>query len=113
MLKWIIEGAEKVIGMNFKVSLPKRVKEAVEAYREDNDWMGHFLEECCERDDSYTEKSGELYQRYREYAAQNGEFTRNKGDFYSALENAGFRKRKTKTGTLVYGLRLMEGQDFL
>ena len=113
VLKWIIEGAEKVVGMNFKVSLPKRVKEAVEAYREDNDWMGHFLEECCERDDSYTEKSGELYQRYREYAAQNGEFTRNKGDFYSALENAGFRKRKTKTGTLVYGLRLMEGQDFL
>ena len=56
---------------------------------------------------------GELYQKYREYAANNGEFTRQNGDFNSALENAGFSKRKTKKGAFFYGLKLKEGQDFL
>lgn len=62
---------------------------------------------------AFTEKSGELYQKYREYAANNGEFTRQNGDFNSALENAGFSKRKTKKGAFFYGLKLKEGQDFL
>lgn len=113
ILKWMIEGAKKAIRMNFKTPLPECVMEAIEAYREDNDWLGHFINERCDVDASYTEKSGELYQRYREYAAQNGEFTRSNGDFYTALENAGYRKRKTNKGAFVYGMKLKEGQDFL
>ena len=75
--------------------------------------LGHFLEECCDMDASYTEKSGELYQRYREYSIQNGEFTRQIGDFVAALENAGYNRRKTKAGKFFYGLKLKDGQDFL
>ena len=113
ILKWIIEGAKKAIDADFKTGLPQVVKDAIRAYREDNDWLGHFIEEHCEVDASYTEKSGELYQRYREYAVQNGEFTRCKADFYTALENAGFTKHRSKSGVMVYGLKLLEGQDFL
>ena len=113
ILKWVIEGAKKAIDANFKTTLPRCVQEAIKAYREENDWLGHFIEECCDVDPSFTEKSGELYQKYREYAANNGEFTRQNGDFNSALENAGFSKRKTKKGAFFYGLKLKEGQDFL
>lgn len=113
ILKWVIEGAKKAIDANFKTALPKCVQEAIKAYREENDWLGHFIEECCDVDPSYTEKSGELYQKYREYAVSNGEFTRQNGDFNSALENAEFSKRKTKKGAFFYGLKLKEGQDFL
>ena len=113
ILKWVIEGAKKAIDANFKTVLPKCVQEAIKAYREENDWLGHFIEECCDVDPAFTEKSGELYQKYREYAANNGEFTRQNGDFNSALENAGFSKRKTKKGAFFYGLKLKEGQDFL
>ena len=112
ILKWVIEGAMKAINANFKTVLPKCVRDAIEAYREENDWLGHFITECCEVDASYTEKSGELYQKYREFAAQNGEFTRQNGDFNAALENAGFVKRKTNKGAFFYGLRLKAGQDF-
>ena len=66
--------------------------------QEENDGWDIFIEECCDVDPSYTEKSGELYQKYREYTANNGEFTRQNGDFNSALENAGFSKRKDKKG---------------
>ena len=113
ILKWIIEGAKKAIDADFKTELPQVVKDAIQAYREDNDWLGHFIEERCDVDVSYTEKSGELYQRYREYAVQNGEYTRQVGDFISALENAGFARKKTKNGKFFYGLKLKEGQDFL
>lgn len=98
---------------NFKTTFPRCVQEAIKAYREENDWLGHFIEECCDVAPSYLEKSGALYQKYREYAANNGEFTRQNGDFNSALENAGFSKRKTKKGAFFYGLKLKEGQDFL
>ncbi|MBR1711148.1 MAG: primase C-terminal domain-containing protein, partial [Clostridia bacterium] len=113
IMSWIIEGAKKAYDMDFKVPLPKVVEEAIEAYREDNDWLGHFLADCCDIDKAASEKSGELYQAYRAYCLQNGEFTRSTTDFYSSIEKAGFPKKKVKTGSFVYGLKLKEGQDFL
>ena len=111
-LKWLIEGAKKVIAANYQIEAPDCVKAAIGSYREDNDWMGTFLSECCEIDKSYTEKSGDLYQEYRNYCAQNGEFTRSTTDFYTALEQAGFSRKRAKTGVIVYGLRLIL-DDFL
>jgi len=113
IMKWIIEGAEAAVKAGFKAKEPECVKKAVQAYREENDWLGHFLAECCEVDSSYTEKSGELYQQYRAYCIQNGEYIRSTTDFYSAVEKNGFAKRKTSAGILVMGLRLKTGQDFL
>lgn len=113
VVSWIIEGAQKVIKNNFKTNQPKVVKDAIESYHEDNDWMGQFLEACCDLDPSLIEKSGELYQVYRAYCLQNGEYTRSTTDFYSALEKAGFNRVKKKDGVKVYGLSLKDGQDFL
>ena len=113
IMKWIIEGAEKVSKSDHKVDDPKCVKDAVAAYREDNDWLGHFLTDCCDVGDGLTEKSGEFYQQYRAYCIQSGEYTRSTTDFYAAVEKAGFVRRKGMNGTLVYGLKLKTGQDFL
>jgi P4 family phage/plasmid primase-like protien len=113
ILSWIIEGAKKAIDANFKTTLPKCVSEAIQSYREDNDWLGHFLSECCEADPTYTEKSGEIYQQYRAYCIQNGEYTRSTTDFYSAMEKAGFERKKSKKGIIVRGLQLKTGSDFL
>lgn len=113
IMKWIIEGAESAIRKGFKIDEPQAVRDAVEKYREDNDWLGQFLEEHCDIDPSFTEKSGKLYQQYRVICMQSGEYIRSTTDFYGNLEKAGFARRKTKKGILVYGLRLKEGQDFL
>ena len=113
IMKWIIEGAEKVSKADHKVDDPKCVKDAVASYREDNDWLGHFLADCCDIGDGLTEKSGEFYQQYRAYCIQSGEYTRSTTDFYSAVEKAGFVRRKGMKGTLVYGLSLKSGQDFV
>lgn len=111
VLSWIIEGAKKVIERNFKLSIPQCVSDAIAHYRENNDWLSMFIEDCCEVDPSYTQKSGELYQEYRAYCARTGEYTRSTTDFYTGLDTAGFEKRKSKKGIMVYGIRLKS--DFM
>ena len=113
VLAWIIEGAQKAIAQNYKISTPKCVEDAIEAYREDNNWLGHFIDECCDVDSANTEKSGELYQQYRAYCQQTGEYPRSTTDFASALEKAGFEKHKTNAGIIVRGLKLKVGTEFL
>lgn len=111
IMAWIIEGAKKAISRNFHIPAPVCVEDAIKSYREDNDWLGHFLGECCEVDKAYREKSGELYQEYRSYCMRTGEYARSTADFYNALELAGFSRRKSKAGMIVYGLRLKEENE--
>ncbi|HGI4657231.1 TPA: phage/plasmid primase, P4 family [Streptococcus agalactiae] len=114
IMSWIIEGAEKAIKANFKTKVPAAVVNSVKAYREANDWLGHFLSECCEVGDKLSEKSGELYSRYRAYCVQNMEYTRSTTDFYAALAQAGFERKRTNKGNFIMGLKLADdGDDFL
>jgi len=114
IMSWIIEGAEKAIKANFKTNVPTAVSSSVKAYREANDWLGHFLGDCCQVGDQLSEKSGELYSQYRAYCAKNMEYTRSTTDFYSALEQAGFKRKRTSKGNHILGLKLVEdGYDFL
>lgn len=111
VLSWIIEGAEKAIKNKYKLKVPKIVEDAINKYRENNDWFSAFVDECCEVDVTFQQKSGEFYQEYRSYCARTGEYTRSTTDFYTALEKAGFERKKTKAGVIVRGIRLKS--DFL
>ncbi len=106
ILSWVIEGARKVIEDNYRVEPPEKVRNAGVKYKETNDWLGAYLEERCDVDRMYNEKSGELYNNYRQYCTQTGEYTRSGADFSAALETAGFERHRTKKGVRVYGLRL-------
>lgn len=113
IMKWIIEGAEKVTKSDHKVDDPKCVKDAVDAYREENNWLGHFLDDCCDVDPAYEEKSGELFQQYRAYCIQNNEYARSTTDFYTAIDKAGFFRHRTNKGVMVQGVKLKTGTDFI
>ncbi len=113
IMKWIIEGARKAYNANCKVQEPKCVTDAISIYRGDNDWLGHFLDDCCEIGDSLVEKSGELYHQYRAYCLQNGEYARSTTDFYSAIAKAGFSRHKTKKGVMVQVVKLKNESDFV
>ena len=112
ILRWIMEGAQKAIERNFKIAMPKIVRDAVEAYRNDNDWLGQFLEECCEIDPAHQCKSGELFQEYRSYCARTGDYARSSADFYAALDKLGYERKRMSEGVRVRGLR-PKNNDFL
>ena len=92
--------------MDFKIKLPAVVEAATAKYREENDWLNHFLSECCETDGSYSARSGEVYQAYRSYCNETGEFFRSTAEFYAALETSGFARKRTSSANLISGLRL-------
>lgn len=106
VLQWIIEGAQRTIQQNYQLTTPVAVTKAVRAYHADNDWLGHFLNENCKLDPSYEQKSGDLYQKYREYCQGIGEYIRSTTDFYTALKNAGFQRQHKQNGRFIKGLRL-------
>ena len=113
IMAWIIEGARKAIGNNFRIALPKCVEDAIAKYRQDNDWLSHFIEDCCEVGDGMEEKSGEFYRAYRSYCARVGDFVRSTTEFYNAVVQRGFRREKRRDGRFVLGLCLAEKtEDF-
>ena len=113
ILAWLIEGAKKAIELDFKVPVPLCVRQAIDEYREQNNWFGHFLEDKCEVGDSFTESSSELYQTYRGYCTEMGEYTRSTTDFYAALDRAGFERISIKRKRCYKGVKLRVGDDFL
>lgn len=74
-------------------------------------WSSQFFDECCILDPDGKTKSGEFYTAYRSYCMQVGDYIRSTTDFYTALEAAGFVRRKTSAGIMVSGLRLKS--DFM
>ena len=111
ILKWIMAGAKRVIERDYHVVKPAVVEEATRKYRENNDWLSQFFEECCVIDPDAKAKSGEFYTAYRSYCMQVGDYIRSTTDFYAALETAGFVRRKTNAGVMISGLQLKS--DFL
>ena len=121
ILQWMLDGAQQAIALEFKIPLPACVTDAIEAYKAENDWLGHFFDECCEIGENLQAKSGELYSAYRIYCATNGEYIRSTTDFYAALDAEGYVRQKLRSGMIVKGLQLSlirndaqdEFQDFL
>lgn len=108
VLAWIIEGARQFIQAQYKIDPPECVQAAIRDYREENDWISQFLEECCEIGKTFSQTSGALYQKYKEYCTRRSEYRRSSADFKRAIEDGGFDYRKTNTGAIYYGLRLKE-----
>ncbi|MBR3375722.1 MAG: primase C-terminal domain-containing protein [Firmicutes bacterium] len=111
IMAWIIEGAKRVIANDHKTKKPQVVVDAIAAYRGMNDWMGLFLEECCDTGDGLECKSGELYEEFRAYCLRTGEYARTNADFVLELEKRGFDRKKKKSGMWVQGLQL-KNADF-
>lgn len=111
ILKWIMTGAKRVIEKDYHIVKPAVVEAAIQKYKDNNDWLSQFLDECCETDSSYSAKSGDVYNAYRSYCMQVGDYIRSTTDFYTALECAGFERKRNKSARLILGLQLKS--DFL
>jgi len=108
ILLWMIRGAKIFIDANFIIEQPKIVKDALETYRQENDWLGNFISECFLAEDGSTVNAGDLYNAYRTHCANLNEYTRHVSDFKAALVAAGFRWHRDNTGAHYFGLQLKQ-----
>ena len=111
ILAWVIEGAKKVIELEYQIPVPKCVQDAICEYRSQNDWFGHFIEDKCDTGDDYKESSSSLYQAYRNYCIDTNEYVRSTADFYFALESAGFERVVLNRKRYFKGLRIRTEDD--
>ena len=112
ILSWIIEGSKKVIDADYHIPVPACVQKAIDDYRSQNDWFGHFIEEKCIIGNEYKENSSNLYQAYRNHCIDCNEYVRSTADFYFAMENAGYERVTLSRKRYFKGLRLRTEDDF-
>lgn len=117
ILTWMIEGARHYIDNGFMYPKCQVVEDAKSLYREENDWISHFITDWCVTGINEKEMSSTLYQAYREWSNGNGEYTRNNRDFSTALLQVGFKKKRTSRGIVWQGISINENrgaeEDFL
>jgi putative DNA primase/helicase len=111
ILTWIIEGAIKYIHNGYRIEVPEVVAQATQEYRNEEDWLGNFLLECCDIGSDFTEMGGNLYDEYSSWCDKNNEYTRRNRDFAAALVSAGFEKMRTTKGSEWVGLRLQNTKN--
>lgn len=87
ILAWMFRGALDY--QNEGLNPPAEVLEATQGYRDEEDIVGHFVEEYCEVGDSdnraYRTKSKELYDGYKEWCKEAGHFPMAKNKFRNNL----------------------------
>jgi len=106
ILTWIVEGAVSYIKNGYHIKVPEAVQDATMQYREEEDWLGNFLQECCEIGNDLEEKGGPLYDEYSAWCDKGNEYKRRSRDFAAALMSVGMERRRTISGSVWVGLKL-------
>ena len=106
ILSWAIQGAVDFIKNGFKLVVPDVVAMATEEYQNRENWLENFIDERCIKEPNARVGARALYDEYKRWAQDAGEYVRREADFSTAMEAAGYRKVKPK-GTYHYsGLKI-------
>lgn len=110
ILRWAVDGC--LLWQREGLGLPAVVTAASQAYREENDPIGEFLDECCEIAPDATVTAGELWSEYLQWAAENLERPLDRKVLSARLEARGFRKQRVghKRTWTWFGLRIARPQ---
>lgn len=106
VMKWIVDGAYKFISAGCKIEQPDIVSQAIQEYREENDWLVNYISERCEIGKSFIQPANALYEDYRKFSNKLGETPTRRDVFLNALVEKGYDKHRNSKGSFVHGLRL-------
>lgn len=112
ILTWMLQGAVNFARNGYKLTIPDVVEMAVEDYRQREDWLENFLSERCILEPDARAPAGELYQVYRQWAEEAGDYVRRQIDFNTAMEQRGFSKIAPKNRKTWVGLKLDYQQKY-
>ena len=115
ILNWVIQGAKIVYDNKFHIDVPKVVLEACNQYKNDNDWLQQFINECCTKEVDAKIGSNALYQTYVTFSRSRNEYPRSAADFKRAMDAAGFVSTHPHNKVVYHGITLLPEyeDDFL
>lgn len=105
ILNWIVDGAIKwqKEGLNPPAEITKASKE----YRDEMDVITLFVSECCEIGGEYQAPAGELFQKYKEWAKDNSEYSMSKQKFGKEMKQK-FEYKRSRQGIFYQGLKIIQ-----
>jgi putative DNA primase/helicase len=104
VLAWVIEGAQYWQDMH--TAPPLVVTAMTTEYFSDQDLVGQWLGENCEREMGAFELSSTLHKNYKAWCELNGAQPWSIVAFSAHLRTAGFEKKNTMVGKTFYGIRI-------
>jgi putative DNA primase/helicase len=90
---------------------PEAVSTATAEYRREMDVMADFIDEHCVLGEDQTEDAGLLYEKFKQWAEQNGEGDLTQKKFGAQLRERGFEAGKKRGSRCWFGLRLRHVDD--
>ena len=106
ILAWAIEGAK--LWAERGTAPPAAVLDMTADYLADQDVLGQWLDERCERGAKFSERSSSLYKSHSAWCERSGTRPESIVRFAEKMVAAGFEKRHTAVGKLFYGIRLKQ-----
>ncbi|MBC1420097.1 phage/plasmid primase, P4 family, partial [Listeria fleischmannii] len=103
ILNWAVEGCLK--WQTEGLGLPKAVERASAEYKSEMDVITAFIEDCCETGEDKNIKAKVLYETYRDWAKDNGQYVMSNTKFGKEIALK-FSKKKAKTGFKYEGITL-------
>jgi putative DNA primase/helicase len=109
ILTWLAEGyaSFRRIGL----AQPASVQAATNEYRQENDSIGSWLEECCAEDSTAQVLSADLYASYLQWCKNTKEHSLNKTCFGRELSDRNYIGHKVGGRRVWTGIRLANGQE--
>lgn len=92
ILQWVIDGAKTFSANSYHLPRCHAVEASTADYRGREDWLQLFISERCIVDRGIKIRCGELYNTYKAYASETGDYCRRLADFNAAMETAGFKQ---------------------
>lgn len=110
ILGWMIKGAVKLHQQyNDKLPKPKCLEEALSDYKKSLDVIVAFLNDRCLPHPEMTVEAPRLYQAYKDWAKQNGEYCYSESRFKNELPKKGYKLIKDPNrGWLYCGLKMAD-----
>lgn len=96
ILRWIVEGA--VAYHRYGLLIPSEVLEAVDDYRSENDGIGAFLIERCEKVPGFSAKALEMRDAIKSYCRENDLNEPTKTEIKHYLESKGYKQQRFNDG---------------
>jgi len=107
ILAWAVAGC--LAWQREGLGIPTAVAEATEAYRNESDRLGAFLEECCIVEEYARAGKNEVYAAYEQWCRDSGEHVVSKKKLSQMLAERGFTDARTNRERTWLGLGLAEG----
>jgi putative DNA primase/helicase len=104
ILAWAIEGAR----LWFKDGLcrPPEVEKATEEWRDEDDQLKRFIEDCCVVGEHFRVPAASIYAAYRKWSEENGDQPMTNTMFGRKVARRGYRKEHDRRGWAYLGIGL-------